>query len=76
METLTELVATVLDLPAGDVNDDLGPATHADWTSVKHLQLIVAMEDRYGLSFTRDEIRAIRSVRDAREGLLARGVEP
>lgn len=74
MISFTELVAATLDVPAVEVHDELGPATHADWTSVKHLQLIIALEDHYGLSFTRDEIRSIRTIRDVRHGLRSKGV--
>jgi acyl carrier protein len=68
-----DLVASVLDLPAGDVHDDIGPATHEAWTSLRHLQLITAVESTYGFEFSRDEIRAVRSVGDLREALRSRG---
>ena len=76
MIPLTQLIARVLGVPATDIQDDLGPATHADWTSIKHLQLIVALEDNYRLSFSREEIRSFRSVGDLRRNLVGRGVAP
>jgi acyl carrier protein len=74
--TFTQLVAGVLDIPAGEVTDGIGPATHTGWTSIKQLQLIVAVEERYRLTFSRDEIRSVRSVGDLRRNLLSKGVEP
>lgn len=71
--TFSQLVADVLGIPAGEVTDDTGPATHASWTSIKQLQLLVAVEERYRLSFSRDEIRAVRSVGDLRRILLSKG---
>jgi acyl carrier protein len=74
MVPFTQLVADVLELPVTEVNDELGPATTAEWTSIKHLQLIAAAEENYGLSFSRAEIRAVRTVGDLRRGLASRGV--
>ncbi|HEY2242472.1 MAG TPA: acyl carrier protein [Streptosporangiaceae bacterium] len=71
-----ELMATVLDVPASAISDDLGPATCADWNSIKHLQIIIAVEDNYQMSFDREEIRAIRRVGDLRRGLRSKGIEP
>lgn len=76
MISFDQLVATVLDVPVADISDDLGPATHAGWTSIKHLQLIVAVEENYGLSLGRQEIRAVRTVGDLRKGLASKGVSP
>jgi acyl carrier protein len=76
MTPFNQLVATVLEVPVADVADDTGPATHSNWTSIRHLQLIVAIEEQYGLSFSREEIRSVRSVGDLRRGLLSRGVTP
>lgn len=76
MVPFTQLVADVLELPVTEVNDELGPATTAGWTSIRHLQLIAAAEENYGLSFSRAEIRAVRTVGDLRRGLASRGVVP
>jgi acyl carrier protein len=74
--SFTQLVAGVLGMPAEEVTDDTGPATHVSWSSIKHLQLIIAVEANYRLSFSRDEIRSVRSVGDLRRSLVSRGVEP
>lgn len=72
----TQLVASVLGVPDADVTDDLGPATHTNWTSIKHLELIIAIEENYNLSFSRPEIRSIRTVSDLRKSILNRGLTP
>lgn len=74
MIPFTQLVATVLGVPATDIADDIGPATYAEWSSIKHLQLLIAVEENYSLSFSREEIRSVRSVGDLRRSLLSRGV--
>jgi acyl carrier protein len=76
MIPLTQLASNVLGMPAAEVTDEVGPATHAEWSSIKHLQLIVAVEENYGLSLSRAEIRSIRTLGDLREQLLTKGATP
>lgn len=73
MTDFEQIVARVLDLPPVELSDDVGPATHANWTSLRHFLLVSAIEDSYGLSFSRDEIRSIRSVGDVRRMLVSKG---
>jgi acyl carrier protein len=76
MIPLTQVVASVLGVHAEEVTEETGPATNADWTSIKHLQLIIAVEENYSLSFSREEIRSVRTVGDLRRNLVSRGVAP
>lgn len=71
---LVELVAEVLELPAAEIGQDTGPATTGQWVSLRHLRIVAAVEDTYGVSFTPREIRGIRSVADLRALLAARDV--
>lgn len=68
------VVARVLDIPPDDVVNDLGPSTFGRWTSLKHIQLIAAMEDEYAVRFSPNEIRSVRSVGVLREVLRQKGV--
>jgi acyl carrier protein len=76
MIPFAQLVAAVLEVPVADIADHVGPMTHSDWTSIKHLQLIVAVEENYNVSFSRQEIRSVRTVGDLRTSLVNRGVAP
>jgi acyl carrier protein len=71
---LADVVAAVLDLDPADVVDVAGPATLGSWTSRKHIELVVALEDAYGVSFSAQEIFGIRSVGDLRDTLRRKGV--
>lgn len=76
MTSLTTLVADVLDLDPAGVTDDDGPATLPEWTSLRHLQLVVTLEEAYGISFAFDEVRAVPTVGALRAVLAAKGVAP
>jgi acyl carrier protein len=71
---LPEVVAAVLGVDPAVLTDDAGPATIDRWTSLKHLQLVVAVEDRYQVSLSHQEIVSVRSVGDRRAALRQRGV--
>ncbi|MFE9188016.1 acyl carrier protein [Micromonospora sp. NPDC007208] len=71
--TLTEVVAGVLEVDPAEVTDDSGPQTIGTWTSLRHLQLVVTLEEVYGLSFAFEDIRDVRSVADLRAVLRAKG---
>jgi acyl carrier protein len=73
MESLTEIVADVLEIPQPDVLDETGQGNCAEWTSLKHLQLVVALEEAYGVSFTSREIRDLNTVHAVRETLRGKG---
>lgn len=59
---LEDIVARVLAISSEDVTEDLGPRSAGGWTSLKHVQLIAAVEDAYGIKFTPREIRSVRTV--------------
>ncbi len=73
--TLTEVVAGVLDVDPDEVTDQSGPDDIPTWTSLRHLQLVVTLEEVYGLSFAFEEIRDVRSVGALRDVLRAKGTE-
>jgi len=64
---LDQIVARVLDIPVAEVSGQLGPKVSAQWTSLRHVQLIAAVEDAYGVGFTPREIRSVRDVSGLRD---------
>ena len=68
------VVAEVLGLPAEGVNDDMGPATFGQWTSLRHIQHVAAMEDAYGVHFSPREVRSVRTVGGLRDILGSKGI--
>ena len=71
---LSAVVAETLQLSPEEVGDETGPATDARWTSLKHVQLVVAIEEVFGLSLSHQEMRDFRTVGDMRAALRRRGV--
>lgn len=71
-EAFAEIVADVLEVDPGEVTDAAGPDTLPTWTSLRHLQLIVTLEETFGISFAYQEIRSLRSIGDVRSALASK----
>ena len=69
---LHSIVGRVLDVPPEEVRDDMSPKTVGTWTSLRHVQLVAAVEDEYGIRLTPREIRSVRTVSDLRSLVLAK----
>jgi acyl carrier protein len=69
-----EIVAHALGVRPDELPDDAGPATVAAWTSLRHVQIIAAVQRRYGVRFAPREARSIRTVGDLRRSLRDKGV--
>lgn len=60
--SVEEIVADVLDVPVEEITDDTSPDTTARWDSLQHLNIIMALEEAFQVSFTTDEITQMLSV--------------
>jgi acyl carrier protein len=69
-----ELLSEVLQAPAAEINDDLAMSDMDAWDSLKHMELIVALETAFDVQLTFDEIVAMRSVREIKRVLSERSV--
>ena len=72
-DKLIPLVADVLKLPPEQVTEALAMGQVESWDSLKHMELVVAIETAYGLELSFDEIVAMKSVGDIRQVLATHG---
>jgi acyl carrier protein len=66
------LVAGVLQIPAATITDDLAMKDVDAWDSLKHMELIVSLEESFALQLTFDDIVAMQSVREIKRVLSER----
>ena len=71
---LTGLIAGILRVPEGEIEDSLDMESTGTWDSLSHMQLIAAIEDEFGIELTLDEIVAMRSVGQVKDVLRLRSV--
>jgi acyl carrier protein len=63
------LLAEVLQVPATTISDDLAMQDVEAWDSLKHMELVVALENAFGMQLSFDEIVTMRSVREIKRVL-------
>jgi acyl carrier protein len=68
-----DIVSSILRVPSESVDHATSPDTIPDWDSLRHLQIVLALEEAYGLQFTVEEIEAMQSVRVIAAVLESRG---
>ncbi len=78
LDTVREIVADIFSVPAETVVPTSSPQSIEKWDSMSHLNLVLSLEQGFGVAFTPDEIPDLISVRaicdkvKQKQALLAR----
>lgn len=59
-----EIIADVLEVEAGMINETSVKDDFDNWDSVAHLTIVAELEDAFEMSFTPDQIESINSIKD------------
>jgi acyl carrier protein len=70
---LADVVAAVMGVDPAGLTDEDGPATVAGWTSRKQIELIVTLEELYGVELSHREAFGARTLGTLRELLRTGG---
>lgn len=62
LEHMTELFRSVLDNPDLVLSEDMTSENVNEWDSLSNIQLAIAVEERFGIRFTLDEIQRFKTV--------------
>lgn len=71
---LRDVMAQVFGVEATELDDGCGPNQIATWSSLKHLELVVTLEEVYGVSLSQQDIKSLRTVAAVRRILADHGV--
>jgi len=72
---LKEIMSDLFEVSLKDINDSSSNETIEKWTSVAHLNLIVAIEEKFGIEIAADEIGEMLSFRKIKEIIRAKNVK-
>ena len=61
LEALKVTLADVFGIEAGTIGDDTSVDTVESWDSLKHLSVVLALEERFGVSLTEEQTLEIMS---------------
>ena len=67
------LLSEVLQMPASKITEDLAMKDVDAWDSLKHMELIVSLEQSFSIELSFDEILAMRSVGEIKRVLREKG---
>jgi acyl carrier protein len=67
---LTDVIKNVLDIDS--VREDDSMQTIKSWDSLRHLSLVIAIEEHFRITFDPDEIPELTSVRNISEAIRRR----
>ena len=71
---LQSVFREVFDDPSLALSGDFSPKTCEDWDSVRHVELLIAMEEEFGIKFTTEEAASPASAAQFKTWLRAKGV--
>ena len=72
--TIDTLLANLLQIPAAGITEDLAMKDVDAWDSLKHMELILSLEQNFGIELSFEEIVAMQNVRGIKRVLKQRGV--
>lgn len=75
-DQLKGVVAAMLDLDIDSIDDRTSTDTVSQWDSVRHMNLVIALEESFGISIPDDEVATLTSypiIRATIEEQLAHG---
>lgn len=63
------VVSQVLGIPVDEITDDSSPENVEAWDSLKHMNLVLALEEEFGIRFSDERIVAMLSVRSIKDAV-------
>ena len=55
-DRIKNIMSVVLEIPAKEIDDGSSPDTIESWDSLKHMNLVIALEEEFDTEFIEDEI--------------------
>lgn len=63
-EQTKQIMATVFKIDVAEIPDDISTETHEVWESVRHINLILALEEKFGIRFGGEELMEVLSLQE------------
>jgi acyl carrier protein len=61
-DEVRSIASDILGVPAARLTSDSSPDTVESWDSVQHLNLVLALEERFGLQLSPEEIEQMKAL--------------
>ncbi len=71
---LYQLIGNVLGVDPSELNEDSNAQNTPKWDSLRHIEVVFAMENAFHVRFTMPEIASLRKLSDIRKLLEAKNI--
>jgi len=68
-------MASVFSCDVSEIGENASPDTIEQWESLKHMNLIVALEEEFGVTFSEDEIVEMLNYKLIKETLKGKNIK-
>lgn len=72
---LFEIVAGVLKTDVNTLSDESNGHNTPGWDSLRHIEVMLAVENAFGIHFTMPEMASMQNLGDMRKHLMEKGVD-
>ena len=76
MSDLKKLLSDIFEIKEDEIADEISMKTIENWDSLKHMELIVSIEEKFNIRLTAYEIISMIDYKGIKNVLKNRGVEP
>ncbi len=73
--SLQQVLGDILGIAPEAVADDLSMHNNETWDSLKHMEVVVGIEENFGITLEAEEIVTITSVTEIKRVLSAKGID-
>lgn len=73
-EKVFKIIGQVMNVPAAEIRESSSPETLKRWDSFQHMNIVLALEEEFGIRFTEEEIFQMASAGIVVEILQEKGV--
>lgn len=63
-DRIKQIMSDVLEAPLEEINQDSSSENIVSWDSLKHMNLVIALEEEFDVSFDEDDIPDIQSFQE------------
>jgi acyl carrier protein len=70
---VVQAMMDIMGAPLSALNDEVSPDTLEQWDSLSHMNLVLALEEDFGLRFTDEEIMGMLSIPQIVQTIVAKG---
>ena len=74
-DRIKNVLSVVFEIPIQEINDKSSSDTITSWDSLKHMNLVIALEEEFEMEFSESEIPEITNYRAIKEVILSYHLE-